>query len=591
MSFKRFYQKITRLGFLSEKPHEEFAQSRLGIFNYRLIWLAVVITTNLVALVPLVAITVVNYETTESAIDNEFQLRTARVVSNTYRSLKFLLTERQSALHFAAVNTSADVLNKPERIKDLLQNLRESFGGGFEDIGVISASGTQISYIGPYELMGKNYYGQPWFDKVTQEGSYVSDVFLGFRQKPHLVIAVKKSLASGTFEILRTTMSIDLFERLLADVQLGGRGEAFIVNSSGILQTNTRYYGLVLDKCKLPVPEYSSSTRVIEYADYDGEPLYMGYRYIENTPFILMVVKAKRELMKSWLQNQQKLVFFLFASICAILLVTMASATTLVHKIYEADQQRALSFQQIGHNEKMASIGRLAANVSHEINNPLAIINEKAGLIKDMFEIKKIYSNDPKLISSLDSILAAVQRGSKITRRLLSFARNMEASNEVIDLEKLIREVLVFLEKEAEFKSIDIRLSTGENIPPIESDRGKLQQIFVNIINNAFDAMEKKGVLAIGIGKVSDTDVFVKVTDDGRGISEQNLQQIFEPFFSTKTARGGTGLGLVVTYNLVKEIGGCISVDSKEGKGTSFTLTIPLKQKKEVNSRHARITG
>ena len=115
----------------------------------------------------------------------------------------------------------------------------------------------------------------------------------------------------------------------------------------------------------------------------------------------------------------------------------MASSTALVHKIFEADQQRSMSLQQIGHNEKMASIGRLAANVSHEINNPLAIINEKAGLIKDMFEIKKTYSNDAKLINSLNSILKAVQRASKITRRLLSFASKMEAGNEIINLENL----------------------------------------------------------------------------------------------------------------------------------------------------------
>ena len=585
MNIKRFLTAITGFGFLLKRPDEEKVAARLRLFNYRLIWLAVVVTTNMVALLPLISITVIDYKTTEKAIETEFKLRTARVVSNTYRSVKFLLAERQAALRFAAATSSAEVLQNPKNIEELLKNLRESFGGGFEDIGVIDADGVQLSYKGPYALLGKTYYGQSWFEKVVNEGAYVSDVFMGFRQKPHLVIAVRKELPHGSFEIVRTTMSIDLIESLLADIQLGGRGDAFIINSAGILQTNTRYYGPVLSRSPLPVPEYSAATNVIEYGSSSGEPLLIGYRHIDSTPFILMVVKAKRELMRSWLQNQQNLLFFLFASICAILLVTMASATALVRKIYIADQQRALSLQKIGHNEKMASIGRLAANVSHEINNPLAIINEKAGLIKDMFEIKKTYSNDPKLVGSVDSILAAVQRASKITRRLLSFARNMESSKESIGLEALIGEVLAFLEKEAEFKSVDIRLNSAPNVPAIESDRGKLQQIFVNIINNAFDALEKKGVLAIDIGKKSEDELFVKVTDNGRGISERDLEQIFEPFFSTKTARGGTGLGLVVTYNLVQEIGGRISVESKEGVGTSFTVTIPLQPKNTVGNR------
>jgi signal transduction histidine kinase len=304
-----------------------------------------------------------------------------------------------------------------------------------------------------------------------------------------------------------------------------------------------------------------------------------------------MVVKAKNELMKSWIQTKHNLIFFLFVSVCTILLVTMGTATVLVHKIYVADQHRALSLQKIGHNEKMASIGRLAANVSHEINNPLAIINEKAGLIKDMFEIKKIYSHDPKLTGSVDSILKAVQRASKITRRLLSFARNMEASSETIDLESLIREVLVFLEKEAELKAIEIRLNADGNIAEIKSDRGKLQQIFVNIINNAFDAMDNRGILTVDISKASPTELSVKITDTGGGIAEDDLEQIFEPFFSTKTAQGGTGLGLVVTYNLVREIGGRIRVDSKEGVGTSFTVTIPVKPQSTEVSPHARTTG
>ena len=591
MNIKRSLRTISKFGFLLDKPSEEKVTPRLRLFNYRLIWLAVVITTNMVALLPLIAITVVDYQTTEKAIETEFKLRTARVVSNTYRSMKFLLAERQAALRFAAATSSAEVLKNPVKMEELLKSLRESFGGGFEDIGVIDAGGTQESYEGPYDLTGKNYYGQPWFDKVVNEGAYVSDVFMGFRQKPHLVIAVKKELPGGSFEILRTTMSIDLIERLLADVQLGGRGDAFIVNSDGILQTNTRYYGAVLSPSPLPVPEYGSTTDVIEFGTEDNEPLLIGYRYIDNTPFILMVVKAKNELMKSWIQTKHNLIFFLFVSVCTILLVTMGTATVLVHKIYVADQHRALSLQKIGHNEKMASIGRLAANVSHEINNPLAIINEKAGLIQDMFEIKKIYSHDPKLTGSVDSILKAVQRASKITRRLLSFARNMEASNETIDLESLIREVLAFLEKEAELKAIDIRLNADGNIAKIKSDRGKLQQIFVNIINNAFDAMDNRGVLTVDINKASPTELSVKISDTGGGIAEDDLEQIFEPFFSTKTARGGTGLGLVVTYNLVQEIGGRIRVDSKQGVGTSFTVTIPVKPQDTEVSPHARITG
>jgi signal transduction histidine kinase len=577
MIFKRIYEKMTQQAFFANKPVEESAAPQRRALYYRLIWLAVVATTNIVALVPLIVMANIDHKTTEKAIVTEFRLRAARLVSNTSRSLKFLLTERQAALHFATINTPSAALKQPEKMKVLLQNLRESFGGGFEDIGLIDSSGNQISYYGPYDLIGKNYYGQPWFEKVVEQGDFVSNVFLGFRQKPHLAIAVKKQLDNGSFEILRTTMSIDLIERALAEIEIGGGGEAFIINESGILQTDTRNYGKVLETCRHCVPEYSDFTQVKEYKNSAGEPLIVGYRYVDRTPFILMVVKEKKELMKPWAQTRQNLFFFLFVSICMVLLVTWGTATLLVRKIYVADSQRELTFQQIGHNEKMASIGRLAANVSHEINNPLAIINEKAGLIKDIFEIKKEYQYDRKLIENIDSILVAVKRASKITRRLLSFARHMESSNEIVELETVVKEVLGFLEKEAELKSIDIQLDVQKNLPAVESDRGALQQIFVNIINNAFDAMDDKGILSIRIGKKSPTSLVVQVSDNGPGIPEHHLANIFEPFFTTKSTRGGTGLGLVVTYNLVQEIGGSIDVESRKGIGTTFSVSIPLK--------------
>jgi signal transduction histidine kinase len=591
MNFQRSLKEITNLDFFKSKPAAQAGDSPLRLINYRLMWVTVVVLTSVVALLPLITITIADYKATETSIETEYILRTSRVVSNTYRSLAFLLGERKAALHFVAASSSVDELWNQERISELLTALRKSFGGGFVDIGIIDASGLQYSYKGPYALKGKDYSGQPWFDRVIRDGAYVSDVFLGFRQQPHLVIAVKKELADSSFQIIRTTMNIEPLDSLLANLHLGGRGDAFIINSAGILQNNSRYYGKVLSPSPLPVPEYWPSTNVIEYRDSEGKPLLIGYRFIDNTPFVLMVVKEKRELMKSWLRIKRNLIFFLFSSVCMIVLVTVGTVTVLVRRLYQADKQRLVSIQQIGHSEKMASIGRLAANVSHEINNPLAIINESAGLIKDLFELKKECEKDPKLIGLVESILVSVQRASKITRRLLTFSRKLEAGDETVDLYKLIKEVVGFLEKEAELKLIDIRVDAADGIPAIEADRGILQQIFINIINNSLDAMEKQGQLTVKIDRGTESNLVIKVCDTGCGIPQKNLPFIFEPFFSSKVGQGGTGLGLAVTYNLVREIGGRISVESRVGVGTCFTVTLPLSIKSRGNSQHAHITG
>ena len=384
-----------------------------------------------------------------------------------------------------------------------------------------------------------------------------------------------QSRTDGSFVVLRATVDMELLTS--SRLRPGRLGDVF-VHQKGMLQTNSRHHGRVLDTLHHPDPD---SPQVLEGKN-PRRGVFIGYRFIDRTPFILMIVKKKSELMKMWFKTRLELIIFLLVSVSFILAVIIGTVTFMVNKVYAADERRLMALHQMEYSNKMASIGRMAASVAHEINNPLAIINEKAGLVKDIFTIKKQYADDPKLYSQLDSILNSVKRAGKITKRLLTFARNLEATIEPVHLGETIDEVLSFLNKEAEYRSIGIQVDVPADIPIIESDRGKLEQIFLNIINNAFAAMCDGGHLSIQVNRAGAEAVAVKIRDDGCGIPKEDLQRIFEPFFSTKTSQGGTGLGLSITYNLTHEIGGKINVDSDIGKGTCFTITLPLKtQSKE----------
>ncbi len=546
------------------------------LLNYRRIWKLSVLLTGVVALVPLIFITLVDYHVTEQALVSEFKLRTARNVSNMRRTIEFFLTERRSALAFIVRDNPPAALYDPQRLRTILDGLQKSFGGGFMDLGVIDAAGRQHTYVGPYNLQNKNYADQPWFQQVVDRGVYISDVFLGYRNVPHLVIAIRQDLPASAFHILRASIGIAAFQELLADMELAGSGDAFIVNRDGILQTNSRSHGKVLEKIGLSIPGYRGTTIVHEEVTAREEALLIGYRFIEETPFILMVVKNKALLMQPWRSTRLGLIIFLAVSVTVILAVILGTATFMVRRIRISDEKRLMTLHQVEYASKMATIGRMAASVAHEINNPLAIINEKAGLIKDLFTIKKLYAADAKLFGLVDSILASVARAGRITKRLLTFARNLEARLETIRLEEIIREVLSFLEKEAELRNIQIQLTVQPDTPDIHSDRGKLQQIFLNIINNAFAAMSDNGRLEIRAGLENADQVRVQICDNGCGIAAEHLPHIFEPFFSTRTGQGGTGLGLSITYNLTKEIGGHIQVTSEPGLGTCFNVFLPL---------------
>ena len=242
-----------------------------------------------------------------------------------------------------------------------------------------------------------------------------------------------------------------------------------------------------------------------------------------------------------------------------------------------ADEQRMTHMlARVAHAEKMASLGQLAAGVAHEINNPLAVINEKAGLIKDIFQLTDRYAGDEKLLGLVEAINESVTRCGRITKQLLSFARHMDSSVEPVDLKTVISDVVGFLGKEAEYRNITIMIDVPPDLPQFESDRGKLQQILLNLINNAFAAQMDGGSLSISVTRVGDASLRIRVKDTGCGIPDKDLKRIFEPFFSTKTNTGGTGLGLSITYSLIQELGGSIDVSSEVGVGTEFIITLPL---------------
>ena len=571
--------------------HQDAAAGHFkSLFNFRRIWKQAAFLTAGVSLIPLIFMATIDYNVTQDAIESEILLRTSRLVSNTRQTISFFLDERKFALNFVIHDNSLESLKNSVRLSEILENLKKSLGG-FRDLGVIDDSGVQINYVGPYELIGVDYSAQAWYREVLERSIYISDVFLGLRNVPHFVIAVKHSLPDGSSFVLRASLDMERFTELLLELELGGMGDAFIINQDGILQTPSRYQTKVLEKVSLSVPEYSTKTVVYQTINKNKKMLIVGYAYITDTPFILIVTKHKVELMAPWFNTRIQLLGFLAVSILTILVVVIGVSTYLVNNIFLADQKRVMTLHQVEYANKLASIGRLAAGVAHEINNPLAIINEKAGLIKDIFTFRKDYANDSKLNGLVDSIIASVERCGTITKRLLNFARHIEVSVQRLSVKSVIQDVLGFMGKEAEYKSITISVDIPDDIPEFESDRGKLQQIFLNLINNAFAAMADGGRLEIKVSKHDSNAISIEVADDGCGISDSDIKKVFEPFFTTKSQTGGTGLGLSITYGLVQEIGGTIQVQSTVGKGTRFTIFLPLTYTKKKGEGNARIVG
>ena len=546
--------------------------------RYRKVLLTVVVCVSVVAILPLLIMTGLNYYQYQEAFHSELTRPMVRFAANGKQSLESFLSERRSALDMVIRERSFDELRDPRKLNRLLVNMKRAFGG-FVDLGVIDEEGIQVSYAGPYQLEGKGYREHDWFHEVSTRGVHVSDVFMGYRKLPHMVVAVQQDRAEGPWFVLRATIDTDVINRLVRSliVAIHPSSDAFIINQEGVLQTPSRLYGGVMERVPLPPLPYSAQASLIEIEDESGKPLMASYAQIENSPFTLVLLSSRGALQAGWLSLRRQLLGFLAISVVLILAVVIGGSTYMVNRVRDADLKRAALYHKMEYTNKLAAIGRLGAGVAHEINNPLSIITEKGGLLKDLLTISEELPPKEKLIDLAQSVLRAADRCGGITHRLLGFAKHMDVQRETIDLDQLLREVLGFLEKEASYRSIQVDFKYQEEPPTIVSDRGQLQQIFLNIINNAFAAVEDGGSIEIGIEKVGTDAVAVQIADDGVGIPTEQLAHIFDPFFTTKKG-GGTGLGLSITYGIVQKLGGRIGVKSQVGEGTCFTVTLPTGQ-------------
>ncbi|MBA4371650.1 MAG: hypothetical protein C0402_02175 [Thermodesulfovibrio sp.] len=232
---------------------------------------------------------------------------------------------------------------------------------------------------------------------------------------------------------------------------------------------------------------------------------------------------------------------------------------------------------QLVEAEKLASLGRIAAGVAHEINNPLAIINEKAGLMQDLLAISSDFEQKKSITAQIEGITGSVNRCRTITHRLLGFARRMDITIEPMNLNEAIRETIAFLKTDILTKAARLDLNLAEDLPEIRSDKIQLEQVFLNLIKNAVDAVAAGGEITITTSRKDEGAVQVFISDNGSGIPKDKLNHIFEPFFTTKGRDKGTGLGLFVSHAIVRKLGSRIQVQSEVGKGTTFTLDIPIK--------------
>ncbi|UCC39578.1 MAG: cache domain-containing protein [Candidatus Aminicenantes bacterium] len=249
---------------------------------------------------------------------------------------------------------------------------------------------------------------------------------------------------------------------------------------------------------------------------------------------------------------------------------------TLEKKVEERTRELTKMHAQLIQSEKLASLGKLSASIAHEINNPLGGI-----LIYSHLLLEDTDKNSPHY-ENLQKIVKETTRCKDIVKRLLEFARPKESEKLLVDINEIVEKSLSIMESQALFQNLRVKKIFASQLPKMVADSAQLQQVFMNIILNAAEAMNGNGVLTLSTSLSEEgTHIEVKFADTGPGIEEEDKKRLFEPFFSTKEVGKGTGLGLAISYSIIQKHQGTIKVKSEVGKGSTFTVKLPVTEERK----------
>jgi two-component system NtrC family sensor kinase len=511
------------------------------------------------------------------------------VVHRHAQDIDSFLRERLNNLQFLLDSCQNENLLDEMVLHEKLFQLQQKYEGVFDDLGLIDENGVQEAYAGRFSLEKAEYSDVKWFQEARQKPYYISDVFLGLRSRPHFIVSVK-TFQQGRYFLLRSTINFEAFNSLAENLRIGKTGFAFILNRNGDFQTKPHYDMLSTNKSYM---DFIKAGKKAQHGIYIGEiqdsagmvqAIYLA-ALLKNDDWILVYQQEKKEAFSDLIRTQiVAAVILLFGALLIVIMNVLLFHKVISH-ITEVDREKEMMNRQIIETGKLAFVGRLAAGTAHEINNPVAIMVQEAGWIEDLLKEEEFREgkNLKEIQRALKQIGNQGKRCKEITHKLLSFARTSDTQIQNLQINEIIKEVVAISDKTS-YTGISINTYLDEKIPSIYGSQTEIQQVLLNLINNALYALGKDGGKIDISSRLADRHVLVSVEDDGPGIPEANLDRIFDPFFTTKPVGEGNGLGLSICFGIIQRMGGEIEVTSTVDVGTRFDIRFPLKKPMALKS-------
>ncbi|MBF0411456.1 MAG: GHKL domain-containing protein [Desulfamplus sp.] len=602
------------------ESHSQNNESKTDKSYYRTLSRNIMFTVIIVSFMPLIFVAGVLFIQFTTTYTAKTTAHLDTLVKKHRQNIDVFLNERQNNINQLAAMSTFENLSDHAFLERQLAILQREYGEVFTDLAVLNDQGEQIAYAGPFGLEGAHYKDAEWFKVAIKQPHYISDVFLGMRGFPHFTVTTRQ-FKDGKPWILRTSVHFQAFTDLVENIRIGKTGVAFILNQNGEFQTHTslkienpkKLYQKMLPtkiefEAKLPeniddkgsftesdVDKKSNSTQSKRNSveSRDRRELSIEHRHIGNTLYVATMLQNKEWVLIFQQDagdafadlNRIRLTALIAFTVGGIAIIAMAMILSqrMVARIVKSEGEKEMMNQQVIEHGRLAALGEMAAGIAHEINNPVAIMVEEAGWIKDLLAEEEFQKSEnlEEFTRALDQIRKQGLRCRDITHKLLSFARPAESGNHIININEMIAETVNLFAHEAKFSNITFEQHFKQNNLQFMASQTEIQQILFNLINNAMDAMKDIGGKILISTSKEDKMVKINVEDNGSGISQEHLARIFDPFFTTKPVGKGTGLGLYICYGIINKLGGNITVKSALNEGTVFTISVPAIEDQE----------
>ena len=549
----------------------------------------------LIIIAPLVITGAVNFHQFQRAYRTKVSNELSVMIERHSLTVDSFINDRLSDIRVIAREHPIERLRQPEFLRRVLNLMREEYHGAFVDLGLVNAEGIQVAYAGPFTLQMADYSAATWFQDAMANESVISDVFAGLRGSPHFIVATQRKIDDQVF-VVKATIDFEAFNALVENLRIGGTGFAFIINLEGDFQTNP-HFEVALNNSPwvdlLAGRLRSDRISVLEGEDVLGRAAIFTIAPLKQGQWFLCYQQETSDAFAELRRVKEfSAVVLIIVSLAAIFAGYLISRN-LAQRLADAYRDRSVMAHQVIESGSLASIGELAAGIAHEINNPVAIMVQEAGWIDDL-----LGEGDPCSGENLEEITRAVgqirtqgDRCKEITYKLLSFARKTDPTVREVELNEVVAEVIGLTSQKTRYANVHIETELSPDLPTIQASPSELQQVLLNLVNNAIDAIERPGgTVTVATGE-DGNEVVLEVRDTGKGIPEANLGRIFDPFFTTKPVGQGTGLGLPICYGIVEKMGGRITVESEIEKGTTFTVFIPREAPEGVDEIESEPRG